>query len=140
MVYRTFMTARASAYKRRWLRRRPLPLPSVSIGNLAVGGAGKTPVAAWTAAFLARRRLKPGILLRGYRGDEQAVHQRLVPGAIVVADADRVAGAERARTAGGQGAVLEHTHQSRRAVGAPNNTGRSPAKAPPPAVAPPPPA
>ena len=111
MVYRTFMTARASAYKRRWLGRRPLPLPSVSIGNLAVRGAGKTPVAAWTAAFFARRGLKPGILLRGYRGDEQAVHQRLVPGAIVVADADRVAGAERARRAGAQVLVLDDAYQ-----------------------------
>ena len=86
MVYRTYMTARAAAYKRHWLRRRPLALPSVAIGNLAVGGAGKTPVAAWTAAFFARHGLKPGILLRGYRGDEQAVHQRLVPEAVVVAD------------------------------------------------------
>jgi tetraacyldisaccharide 4'-kinase len=111
MVYRTFMTARASAYKRRWLRRRPLPLPSVAIGNLAVGGAGKTPVAAWTAAFFARRGLKPGILLRGYRGDEQAVHQRLVPEAIVVANADRVAGAERARTAGARVLVLDDAYQ-----------------------------
>src|SRR5258708_8707353 len=95
------MSARAKAYARGWLRQRPLPLPAVAIGNLAVGGAGKTPLAAWTAAFFARQGLKPGILLRGYRGDEQAVHQRLVPRAIVVADPDRVAGAERARTAGG---------------------------------------
>src|SRR3989454_10770775 len=97
MVYRTFMTARASAYKRRWLRRRPLPLPSVSIGNLAVGGAGKTPVAAWTAAFFARRGLKPGNLLRGYRGDGQAGHQRVVPRGIVVPGAAPVAGPGRAR-------------------------------------------
>ena len=111
MVYRTFMTARASAYKRRWLRRRPLPLPSVAIGNLAVGGAGKTPVAAWTAAYFARSGLKPGILLRGYSGDEQAVHQRLVPGAIVVADADRVAGGKRARALGAQVLVLDDAYQ-----------------------------
>src|SRR5256885_14908695 len=85
MVYRTFMTARASAYKRRWLRRRPLPLPSVSIGNLAVGGAGKTPVAAWTAAFFARRGVEPGLLRRGVRGDQAGLHQVLGAAAVALA-------------------------------------------------------
>ena len=49
-AYRTVMSARASAYEKGWLRQRRLPLPAVAIGNLAVGGAGKTPLAAWTAA------------------------------------------------------------------------------------------
>jgi tetraacyldisaccharide 4'-kinase len=110
-LYRTVMSARANAYHRGWLRQRPLPLPAVAIGNLAVGGAGKTPLAAWTAAFFASRGIKPGILLRGYRGDEQAVHQRLVPGAIVVADADRVAGAVAARAAGARVLVLDDAYQ-----------------------------
>jgi tetraacyldisaccharide 4'-kinase len=111
MLYRTVMSARAKAYRRGWLRRRPLPLPSVAIGNLAVGGAGKTPFAAWAAAYFARRGLRPGILLRGYRGDEQAVHQRLVPEAIVVANPDRVAGAASARAAGAQVLVLDDAYQ-----------------------------
>jgi tetraacyldisaccharide 4'-kinase len=111
ILYRTVMSARAKAYRRGWLRRRPLPLPSVAIGNLAVGGAGKTPFAAWTAAYFARRGLRPGILLRGYRGDEQAVHQRLVPEAIVVANPDRVAGAASARAAGAQVLVLDDAFQ-----------------------------
>ena len=110
-AYRTIMSARASAYARGWLRRRPLPLPAVAIGNLAVGGAGKTPLAAWTAAFFASRGVKPGILLRGYRGDEQAVHQRLVPDAIVVPDADRLAGAQKARAGGARVLVLDDAYQ-----------------------------
>ena len=110
-AYRTVMSARAGAYARGWLRRRPLPLPSVAIGNLAVGGAGKTPLAAWTAAFFARRGARPGILLRGYRGDEQAVHQRLVPEAIVVANADRLKGAETARAQGAKVLVLDDAYQ-----------------------------
>jgi tetraacyldisaccharide 4'-kinase len=105
------MSARASAYRRGWLRRRPLPLPAVAIGNLAVGGAGKTPIAAWTAGFFARQGIRPGILLRGYRGDEQAVHQRLVPDAIVVADPDRVAGARKAQAAGARVLVLDDAYQ-----------------------------
>ena len=111
LLYRTVMSARAKAYRRGWLRRRALPLPSVAVGNLAVGGAGKTPFAAWTAAYFASKNVRPGILLRGYRGDEQAVHQRLVPDAIVVANPDRVAGAATARAAGAQVLVLDDAYQ-----------------------------
>jgi tetraacyldisaccharide 4'-kinase len=110
-LYRTIMSARARAYARGWLRQRPLPLPSIAIGNLAVGGAGKTPLAAWIAAFFASRGIKPGVLLRGYRGDEQAVHQRLVPDAIVVPNPDRLAGAEKARAQGARVLVLDDAYQ-----------------------------
>jgi len=110
-LYRTIMSARASAYSRGWLRQRPLPLPAIAVGNLAVGGAGKTPLAAWIAAFFASRGVKPGVLLRGYRGDEQAVHQRLVPDAVVVPNPDRRAGAEQARTQGARVLVLDDAYQ-----------------------------
>src|SRR2546425_12420732 len=53
-AYRTLMSARAGAYRKGWLRQRPLPLPAVAIGNLAVGGAGETPLAGWAAGFFAR--------------------------------------------------------------------------------------
>jgi len=111
MLYRTVMSTRATAYAKGWLKQHPLPLPAVAIGNLAVGGAGKTPFAAWTAAYFARHGVKPGILLRGYRGDEQAVHQRLVPEAVVVPNADRLAGAEQARAEGARVLVLDDAYQ-----------------------------
>lgn len=111
MVYRTVMSTRAGAYTRGWLRQRPLPLPAVAIGNLAVGGAGKTPFAAWTASWFARHGARPGILLRGYRGDEQAVHRRLVPEAIVVPNPDRLKGAEQARAQGAKVLVLDDAYQ-----------------------------
>jgi tetraacyldisaccharide 4'-kinase len=111
MLYRTVMSTRAGAYRRGWLRQRPLPLPAVAIGNLSVGGTGKTPFAAWTAAFFARRGVKPGILLRGYRGDEQAVHQRLVPEAVVVPEGDRLTGGKKAREQGAKVLVLDDAYQ-----------------------------
>ena len=110
-LYRSIMSARAGAYSRGWLRKRPLPLPAIAVGNLAIGGAGKTPLAAWIAAFFASRGVKPGVLLRGYRGDEQAVHQRLVPDAIVVPNPDRLAGAEQARAQGARVLVLDDAYQ-----------------------------
>lgn len=86
-------------------------VPVVAIGNLTVGGSGKTPIAAWIAARYARQGHTPGILLRGYGGDEGAVHRRLTPGAVVVERADRVAGARDAVARGAQVLVLDDAFQ-----------------------------
>jgi len=48
-----------------------LPRPVVSVGNLTVGGTGKTPTCLWLAHELALRGLKVGILSRGYRRNEK---------------------------------------------------------------------
>jgi tetraacyldisaccharide 4'-kinase len=63
------------------------------------------------AGFYARRKKRPGVLLRGYGGDEHRVHERLVPGAVVVPDADRARGAARALKAGAQVLVLDDAYQ-----------------------------
>lgn len=110
-LYRAGMMLRAGLYRARVLRTRRLPLPAVAVGNLSVGGAGKTPLAAWIAAYYAGRGLRPGILLRGYGADEALVHRRLVPKAIVVEDADRVAGGEAALRDGATILVLDDAFQ-----------------------------
>jgi len=98
------------------LRAVPLGLPAVSVGNLSVGGTGKTPVSAWVAAELARLGARPAILLRGYGADEPLVHARLNPSVPVIADPDRVAGAARARALGATVLVLDDAFQHRRAA------------------------
>ena len=110
-LWRGAMAARGLAYRRGWLAVRDLPLPSVAVGNLTVGGSGKTPVAIWVARHYVRRGLVPGILLRGYGNDETLVHQQSVPQALVVADPDRAAGAERALANGAQILVLDDAYQ-----------------------------
>ena len=45
-------------------------MPALSVGNLTVGGTGKTPMAAWRARRLRRRGARPAIVLRGYGDDE----------------------------------------------------------------------
>jgi tetraacyldisaccharide 4'-kinase len=92
-----------------------LGLPTISIGNLTVGGTGKTPIASWFAARIIAAGGKPAILLRGYGGDEAKVHAMLVPDAIIVADADRIRGAARARDLGATAIVLDDGFQHRRA-------------------------
>ncbi|HEX9165993.1 MAG TPA: tetraacyldisaccharide 4'-kinase, partial [Gemmatimonadales bacterium] len=86
--------------------------PAIAVGNLTVGGSGKTPIANWIAAWYAERGMTPGILLRGYRGgDEALVHSERLPSARVVADPDRLAGAARARAEGAQVLVLDDAYQ-----------------------------
>jgi tetraacyldisaccharide 4'-kinase len=110
-LWRGAMAVRELAYRRGWLGVRDLPLPSVAVGNLTVGGSGKTPVAIWIARYYVERGLVPGILLRGYGGDEVLVHQHAVPEAHVIADPDRAVGAERALARGAEVLVLDDAYQ-----------------------------
>jgi len=110
-LWRLGMETRGLAYRRGWIPVRDLPLPSVAVGNLTVGGSGKTPIAIWIARHYVARGLRPGILLRGYGNDETLVHQNSVPEAVVVADPDRAAGAERALANGAQVLVLDDAYQ-----------------------------
>jgi tetraacyldisaccharide 4'-kinase len=110
-LWRGAMAVRELAYRRGWLGVSDLPLPSVAVGNLTVGGSGKTPIAIWVARYYVSRGLVPGILLRGYGGDEVLVHQHAVPEARVVADPDRAVGAERALARGANVLVLDDAYQ-----------------------------
>lgn len=113
-VYRAGSGARNAVYDLGLRRPSRLPAPAVGIGNIAVGGVGKTPVAAHLAAELTRRGARPGILLRGYRGgDEAEEHRARTPGAVVVADPDRRRGAAAAVAAGADVLVLDDCLQRR---------------------------
>jgi tetraacyldisaccharide 4'-kinase len=90
------------------------PLPALSIGNLTVGGTGKTPVAAWAAGVLQARGARPAIVMRGYGDDEPLVHARLNPGVPVVVNPDRVAGARQAKADGADCVILDDAFQHRR--------------------------
>lgn len=81
-LYGTGSRMRAGAYQRGWLRRRRLPRPVISIGNLTVGGTGKTPLVRWTAERLSQHGFRPAILIRGY-GRQRG------PDAIVIPPKDR---------------------------------------------------
>ncbi len=89
------------------------PVPTVSIGNLTVGGTGKTPLAAWFAAQLRTRGRAPALLLRGYGDDEALVHAALNPDVPVFADADRRRAAALAIAQGATALVLDDAFQHR---------------------------
>lgn len=66
-VYGFAGSARASAYRRKWLPERRLVRPVISVGNITMGGTGKTPIVELIARLLLNRGVTPSILTRGYR-------------------------------------------------------------------------
>lgn len=110
-LYAATVRAREQAYRHRWLARDRLPVPVVSVGNLSLGGTGKTPMASWIARWCARHGCRPGIVLSGYAPDEVALHRELCPGAVVVAGRDRPAQARAAISQGADVVVVDDGYQ-----------------------------
>ncbi|MDT3779542.1 tetraacyldisaccharide 4'-kinase [Nitrospira sp. MA-1] len=57
---------RRMAYQHGWLPQHRLPKPVISVGNMTVGGTGKTPLVMWLAARLHEKGKRVAILSRGY--------------------------------------------------------------------------
>jgi len=79
--------ARRLAYRYGLLRRSHPGVPVVVVGNITVGGTGKTPLVMWLARALGQRGLRVGIVSRGYRARHAAQTPRFV---AADADADQV--------------------------------------------------
>jgi tetraacyldisaccharide 4'-kinase len=94
--------------------RGPLRVPGlrvVSVGNLAVGGTGKTPVVRWIAGELLGSGASTCVLVGGAGSDEAELHRRWNPEAGVLVDRERTSVALRARDAGYGVAVLDDGFQ-----------------------------
>lgn len=68
-VYWHLHTLHVLLYRTGLLRTRVPPVPVIVVGNLTVGGTGKTPLVAWLAQYLKAQGFNPGIIMRGYRGN-----------------------------------------------------------------------
>ena len=112
-VYRAAVGGRNALFDLGIRQAREPALPAVSVGNLSMGGTGKTPFASFLAGRLLAMGLRPGLVLRGYGDDEVAVHQLLQPSLAVFATADRVAGSERARADGCEVVIFDDAFQHR---------------------------
>ena len=108
------MKLRVWLYRKNIKETRRLPLPVISIGNLTLGGTGKTPMTIWVAKALLKQGRKPAVLSRGYRsktknsidivsdgskllmtpelsGDEPAMMARHLKGVPIIIGKDRYA-------------------------------------------------
>ncbi len=115
-AYRAAAVTRGWMYERGLLRVSRSRIIVVSVGNISVGGTGKTPFAAWLAAELAARGARPAVVLRGYGGDEPLVHARLNPEIPVIIEKHRADGIARAAQLGATVAVLDDAFQHRAAT------------------------
>jgi tetraacyldisaccharide 4'-kinase len=68
LLYGTAMRLRTTFYQCGLLHSRRLPGTVISVGNLTLGGTGKTPMVLWLAERLSGEGHRPAILTRGYRG------------------------------------------------------------------------
>jgi tetraacyldisaccharide 4'-kinase len=72
LTYGGVAGTRRYLYSRRLRRSIRLSCPVVVVGNLSVGGTGKTPLVCWLVARLVERGMKPGVVTRGYGGSSRA--------------------------------------------------------------------
>jgi tetraacyldisaccharide 4'-kinase len=117
-IFRLAVAVRRALYASGILRPVRIDVPVIVVGNLTVGGAGKTPVTAWLVRQLEFRGHRVGVVLRGYGGrrsrsvhvvepgdgprevgDEALLHAAARPHVVVIG-ADRVAAAQRAAECG----------------------------------------
>ena len=66
LLYRLVAVIRRFGYQRGWFQSFAVEKPVVIVGNISVGGTGKTPFTLWLCKFLAEQGFTPGIVSRGY--------------------------------------------------------------------------
>jgi len=136
LIFGAAVRLRNHLYDRPGASRRA-PIPVLSVGNLTVGGTGKTPLVAWLARRLREQGLTPAVVSRGYGGtagrgplvvtqggepncgaevcgDEPFELARMLSGVVVIVGSDRLAGAEEAARQGADVVILDDGFQHRR--------------------------
>ena len=134
-LYRTAVGVRNYLYDRGILKIHRAGVPVISVGNLSVGGTGKSSLTAYLAGELSKR-LRVCILLRGYRrrsrgtlvvsewgdlragveeaGDEAYMFGKLLKNVLVIVSENRAEGARLAKRMGAQIIILDDGFQHRR--------------------------
>jgi tetraacyldisaccharide 4'-kinase len=104
-IYSTAIGLRNLLYSKGCLKIHAADVPVISVGNITVGGTGKTPLVIWLCKFLQRKKIQCAVLTRGYKthtqkqtpiANEPAILARTCPQAKVIVNPDRTTAATEA--------------------------------------------
>lgn len=131
-VYGLLVRMREVAYSSGWVSPRSLPIPVISVGNMGLGGTGKTPMVERIARRLSEGGKRVAVLLRGYQGsfsgealvvsngitphqvgDEAFLLAKKLPSAMVIVGKDRFRAGERAVARQAEVLILDDGFQHR---------------------------
>lgn len=102
VLYRAVLFLRAAAYRLGVRKPARLPRPVISVGNLTLGGSGKTPLVIYLARLMEKEGSRPAVLIRGYmlkkgaqpvQSDEAMLLSEVLSGVPVLTGKDRAGSA-----------------------------------------------
>ncbi len=76
-VFSQLVKVRKFAYNHAWKSSQSFPVPIIVVGNISVGGSGKTPLVIWLVELLKKSGYKPAIISRGYKGKAETWPQQV---------------------------------------------------------------
>lgn len=104
--YRLIVNVRNYAFDHGWRKIYRVSVPVISVGNLTLGGTGKTPTVAWISKWLMTQKINPVIVSRGYKGNCKDKNDEAVELAEKLPDVRHVQNPDRLKAA--QTAVADH--------------------------------
>ncbi|HEU0369755.1 MAG TPA: tetraacyldisaccharide 4'-kinase, partial [Candidatus Acidoferrum sp.] len=81
IVFRLLATLRATLFRAGILKSERLPVPVIVVGNIFIGGTGKTPLTIWLVEQLRAAGMRPGVISRGHGGEGESGPREVLPGA-----------------------------------------------------------
>ena len=75
LLFGAVTSVRRMLFRTGWFHAHRLPVPVIVVGNIYVGGTGKTPLVIWLANQLREQGFTPGVISRGHGGDPSQVHR-----------------------------------------------------------------
>jgi tetraacyldisaccharide 4'-kinase len=80
LLFRGLAALRITLFRVGLLKSERLPVPVIVVGNIFIGGTGKTPLTIWLVEQLRAAGLKPGVISRGHGGEGESGPREVVAG------------------------------------------------------------